>query len=123
MLQIDREGETVELMSVSIMPIAKEEKDFRKVCRMAESIVSVMKCKMRVISNLQKEGFQHLSPSFPTNQKIEQILQKIVPLSTFVGGFPFASYGFNDGEGYYFAKDSNGGLVIVDTWKRGGGTH
>ena len=118
-MQIDREGETVGLMSVSVMPIAKDEKTFKKVCRRAESIVSVMKCKMRTIPNLQKESFQHISPSFPTNGKIESILQKIVPLSTFVGGFPFASSGFNDGEGYYFAQDASGGLVIVDVWKRG----
>lgn len=119
-MQIDREGETVGLMSVQVCPIAKDDKTFKKVCRRAESIVSVMKCKMRVIPNLQKECFQHLSPSFPANGKIESILQKIVPLSTFVGGFPFASSGFNDGEGYYFAQDSSGGLVIVDVWKRGG---
>ena len=43
-----------------------------------------------------------------------------MPISTFVGGFPFASSGFNDGEGYYFAQDTSGGLVIVDTWRRGG---
>lgn len=119
-MQIDREGETVGLMSVQVCPIAGDDKTFKKVCRRAESIVSVMKCKMRVIPNLQKECFQHLSPSFPANGKIESILQKIVPLSTFVGGFPFASSGFNDGEGYYFAQDSSGGLVIVDVWKRGG---
>lgn len=120
MLQIDREGETVGLMSVSVMPIAKDERTFRKVCRRAESMISVLKCKMRVIPNLQKECFQHISPSFPTNAKIESILQKIVPLSTFVGGFPFASSGFNDGAGYYFAQDTSGGLVIVDVWRRGG---
>lgn len=120
MLQIDREGETVGLMSVSVMPIAKDERTFRKVCRRTESMISVLKCKMRVIPNLQKECFQHISPSFPTNAKIESILQKIVPLSTFVGGFPFASSGFNDGEGYYFAQDTSGGLVIVDVWRRGG---
>lgn len=119
-MQIDREGETVGLMSVQVCPIAGDDKTFKKVCRRAESIVSVMKCKMRVIPNLQKECFQHLSPSFPANGKIGSILQKIVPLSTFVGGFPFASSGFNDGEGYYFAQDSSGGLVIVDVWKRGG---
>jgi len=118
-MQIDREGETVGLMSISVMPIAREERTFKKVCRRAESIISVQKCKMRVIPNLQKECFQHISPSFPTNGKMESILQKIVPLSTFVGGFPFASSGFNDGEGYYFAQDATGGLVIVDTWKRG----
>lgn len=119
MLQIDREGETVGLMSVAVMPIAKEEREFKKVCRRAESIVNVMKCKMRVIPNLQKESFQHIAPSFTNHSKIESILQRIVPFSTWVGGFPFASSGFNDGEGYYFAQDASGSLVIVDTWKRG----
>ena len=118
-MQIDREGETVGLMSVSVMPIAKDEKLFKKVCRRAESSVSVLKCKMRVVPNLQKESFQHISPSFTTHAKIESILQRIVPFSTFIGGFPFASTGFNDGEGYYFAQDGSGGLVIVDPWKRG----
>lgn len=93
-LQIDREGETVGLMSVSIMPVAKDEKSFQKVCRRAESLVSVLKCKIRAIPNLQKEAFRHISPSFATDPKMEGILQKIVPISTFVGGFPFASSGF-----------------------------
>ena len=119
-MQIDREGETVGLMSVQVCPIAKDDKTFKKVCRRAESVVSVMKCKMRIIPNLQQECFRHLSPSFPNSGKMESILQKIVPMSTFVGGFPFASSGFNDGAGYYFAQDSSGGLVIVDVWKRGG---
>lgn len=119
-MQIDREGETVGLMSVAVMPVAKDEKEFKKVCRRAESVASVMKCKMRAIPNLQKEAFMHLSPTFTNHPKMEGILKRIVPFSTFVGGFPFASSGFNDGEGYYFAKDTNGGLVIVDTWKRGG---
>ncbi len=118
--QIDREGETVGLMSIEVMPVAREEKEFKKACRMAESTASVMKCKMRAIPNLQKEAFMHLSPTFCNHAKMESILQRIVPFSTFVGGFPFASSGFNDGEGYYFAKDRNGGLVILDTWRRGG---
>ena len=118
--QIDREGETVGLMSVSVMPVSSDEKIFKRICRRAESSISVMKCKMRVIPNLQKECFMHLSPTYPNHSKIETILQKVVPISTFVGGFPFASSGFNDGSGYYFAKDTSGGLIIVDPWKRGG---
>ena len=54
-MQIDREGETVGLMSVQVCPIAKDDKTFKKVCRCAESVISVMKCKMRVIPNLQQE--------------------------------------------------------------------
>ena len=119
MMQIDQNGETVGLMSICIMPIATEEKQFVKVCRRVESSLNVMKCKVRTIPNLQKEGLQNISPTYPTNERIENIVQRIIPMSTFVGGFPFASSGFNDNRGYYFAKDNNGGLVIVDTWMRG----
>lgn len=41
-MQIVREGETVGLMSVEIMPVSREEKDFRRVCRRAESCLSVL---------------------------------------------------------------------------------
>jgi len=119
MLQIDQNGETVGLMSISVMPIARDDKSFTKVTRRVDSVLSVMKCKGRALASLQKEGLQNISPTFPTISKIENIIQRIVPMSTFVGGFPFASSGFNDGTGYYFAKDNSGGLIIVDTWKRG----
>ena len=32
----------------------------------------------------------------------------------------FASNGFNDNAGYYFARDTEGGIVVLDSWKRGG---
>ncbi len=119
MLQIDQEGETVALMSVAIMPVAQDERQFNRVCRRLESALSVQKCKARTLSNLQQEGFREIAPSYPANKAIENIISRIIPMSTFVGGFPFASNGFNDGSGYYFGKDTAGGLIIVDTWKRG----
>ncbi|GIP30828.1 VirB4 family type IV secretion system protein [Paenibacillus sp. J2TS4] len=119
MLQIDQHGETVGLMNVTVMPLADDEKGFSRVCRRMENKLSMLKCKVRTLANLQKEGFQHLSPTFPGNEQVANILNRIVPMSTFVGGFPFASSGFSDENGYYFAKDSHGGLVIVDTWLRG----
>ncbi len=33
--------------------------------------------------------------------------------------FHFGGGGLNDGKGFYLAKDTNGGVVILDTWKRG----
>lgn len=70
MLQIDQNGETVGLMSVSIMSVAQDEKSFTKVCRKVESVVNVMKCKVRVLANLQKEGLQNISPTYPTIEKL-----------------------------------------------------
>lgn len=71
-------------------------------------------------SKFAERGFYALIAHISESCQDGEHPAKVVPFSTFVGGFPFASSGFNDGEGYYFAKDTSGGLVIVDTWKRGG---
>ena len=117
MQRIDQEGETVAMMSLTVMPIAQDEANFTKVCRRVESAFNIQKCKVRTLANLQKEGFQSISPTYPANSTVDSIVSRIIPMSTFVGGFPFASSGYNDGRGYYFAKDSNGGLVILDIHK------
>ncbi|WIV11120.1 hypothetical protein QO263_13305 [Proteiniborus sp. MB09-C3] len=120
MIDIDGEKEIVGLLSTVIAPVSRDEDVFDKICRKVESNISVLGCKLRTLSNLQKEGFKQLSPFYIENDDVNNITQKVVPLSTFIGGFPFASSGYNDGTGYYFAKDSGGGLVIIEPWKRGG---
>ena len=119
-IQVDQHGEKIGAMSVLIAPITRDEKLLKKVCQKVESAIAVARCKGRVLSSLQKEGFKQMSPFYSTENKIEQITQRILPLSSFIGGFPFAASGLNDGEGYYFGKDNSGGLVVIDPWKRGG---
>ena len=120
MVQVDQQGETVGLLSIAIMPVSRDEATFQKVCRKTESAFAMLKCKVRNLSNLQRESFKQLSPFYSADERVEDIIQRIMPLSTFVGGFPFAASGYNDGTGYYFGRDSAGGLIVIDTWKRGG---
>ncbi|EQB86590.1 hypothetical protein J2Z44_002330 [Clostridium punense] len=119
MVQIDQNGETVGLLGITIMPISKDEEAFNKVCRKTESTCAMNKCKPRTLANLQEQAFKTLSPFYTSDENIEQIVSRIIPLSTFVGGFPFSSSGYNDGTGYYFGRDTSGGLIVFDTWKRG----
>ncbi|TYQ17853.1 UNVERIFIED_CONTAM: hypothetical protein Cloal_0225 [Acetivibrio alkalicellulosi] len=119
MVQIDQNGETVGLMGITIMPMSKDDEGFNKVCRKTESTCAMSKCKSRTLANLQEQAFKHLSPLNDIDKNIEEIVGRIIPLSTFVGGFPFSSSGYNDGTGYYFGRDASGGLIILDTWKRG----
>ena len=93
MQKIDQEGETVAMMSLTVMPVAQDEAAFSKICRRVESAFSVQKCKVRTLANLQKEGFQSISPTYPANGTVDSIVSRIIPMSTFVGGFPFASSG------------------------------
>ena len=94
MQRIDQEGETVAMMSLTVMPIAQDEANFTKVCRRVESAFNIQKCKVRTLANLQKEGFQSISPTYPANSTVDSIVSRIIPMSTFVGGFPFASSGY-----------------------------
>lgn len=119
MTQIDQNGEVVGEMAMTIMPMASERETFKKLCQKVESAFVMEKCKIRVLPYLQKEGFKSLSPAYSHDKEVDQVLKTIMPLSTFVGGFPFASSGYNDQKGYLFGTDSTGGLVIVDPWKRG----
>lgn len=119
MEQIDRDDESLGLLSTIIMPISPDDKAFNKICRRVEGAFSTAKCKIRSFANLQLQGFKMLAPYYGTSE-MNNIIGKPVPLSSFIGGFPFASSGYNDGTGYYLGKDSSGGLIIVDPWKRGG---
>lgn len=115
---IDQQGEAIGKMGITLMPISKDDELYKKTCRKVESRVTSVQCRLRGLSNLQEQSFKHMSPFYTTEKEVENIINRVVPLSSFVGGFPFASSGYNDGKGYYFAKDSSGGLVIIDPWKR-----
>lgn len=119
MLQIDQHGETVGTIIITIMAMAREERTFNKICRKTESIIATSKCKTRIMTNLQEQSFKSVSPYYTIDESVEEVLKRIIPMSSFIGGFPFSSSGYNDGTGYYFGRDNGGGLVILDPWKRG----
>ena len=96
-----------------------DKKEFDQLNRKLQGVFALSKCKIRTMSAQQEQCYQMISPAYPINTDIEETTGRVVPLSTFSGGFPFASTGFNDGSGYYLGKDVCGGLVILDSWKRG----
>lgn len=107
-------------MTILIMVIAESEEELQRRCKKVESRIMGMQMKIRNLANLVRNAFRSITPFNILDEKIRKIANRNVPLSTFVGGLPFASSGFNDGTGYYFAKDTDGGIVVLDSWKRGG---
>lgn len=120
MKEIDQNGETVGKMGVLIMPLSKEDDTFTKLCRRVESSFAGIRCKIRCMANLQQQAFKTLAPYHVPDEDISNITERIVPLKSFIGGFPFAAQGYSDNAGYFFAKDSSEGLIVLDLWKRGG---
>jgi type IV secretory pathway VirB4 component len=136
MRQIDQNGETVGYMSNLIMPVARDgaapqrgafsarsasgAEALEKICRSVESVGAALHCKARLLTRLQKEAYQAISPYHVMPEDIRKITRRNVPLSTFMGGMPFASSGYSDRTGYYVAKDTQNGLIVLDPWARGG---
>ncbi|GHU90775.1 hypothetical protein FACS1894202_11130 [Clostridia bacterium] len=118
MARMERKGETVGMASILVMPSGRE--DITRLCRRVESAAAAIGCKLRVLSNVQREAFRQITPFYHTSEVIEDVIQHVMPLSTFIGGLPFAASGYNDGAGIFLGRDGLGGLVVVDTWKRGG---
>lgn len=118
MYRMDQNNEVMGNWNTTIMVLSRDKEDFLNRCTRVESIANVLGCKVRILSNLQKEGYKQISPTYPQSRQISGITSRAFPVSTFVGGFPFASSGFNDGSGYYIGKDSSGGIMLIDFWKR-----
>lgn len=120
MMKVDQNSESVGLLSTVVMPISGDDEIFDKVKRSASAMMTSIKCKSRTLSSNQEVALKHASPFYTTEPDVEQMLGKVVPLSSFVGGFPFSSSGYNDGAGYRWGKDASGGLVVIDPWRRQG---
>lgn len=106
-------------ISTTIMTLGKNEEDLEKNCKKTIGTIAGENCRSRAMPFLQKESLINLSLTHTPHPKINQIFGRIMPLKTFIGGFPFSTVGFNDGEGFYLAKDTSGSLIICNLWKRG----
>ncbi len=117
---LDSENESIGAMSFTIMDMAENDKKFEYTSNIVKSRISASGCKLRVLSNMQKEGLQSIVPYHHNNKLIDDVTMRVMPLKTFVGGVPFATSGYTDGNDakYIFAHDLNGGIVALDMWKR-----
>lgn len=120
MRQIDENGEVIGYMSNFAFVMGHDEEDLRQNRKKYESRVSAIGCRTRTLINQQKEGLSTISPFCVPDEKILRNARRNVPLSTFMGGFPFSSNGFTDETGLPVGLDTGNGLVVVDLWKRGG---
>jgi type IV secretory pathway VirB4 component len=115
---IDQNNESAGSFCTTIMVLSRDDDDFEDKCSRVENAVNVMGCKIRILANLQKEAYQHLSPSHAFSKEISDITNRPFLISAFTGGFPFANSGFCDRSGFYLAKNSEGGIIVFNPWER-----
>lgn len=118
--KIDQEQENVFYVTIAIMVSAKDKEELERKSKKIESALAGSKMKGRAAMFKQEEALHAVSPYGVCPQAIKEIASRNMPVSTIAGAFPFNSSGLNDGQGYIFGKDQNGGIVLIDSWIRGG---
>ena len=117
-----KEQESVGAYSTTIMAVATEEY-IDKADSKLRGACTTGQHKFRLLADMQKAGYKHMSPCYVKDKDISNMLDRPAPLRSVLGGFPFASSGFNDGAGYMFGtlKDSSNASssnMILDIWRR-----
>lgn len=121
--KIDANNVSIGLISILTLPLCSKLDDDEQMQEAERSVKSAYmrnSIKLLRLSREQESAFKALSPYYTNQEETDIMLKRIMPLSTVIGGFPFASSGFVDDTGSYWGLNSEKGLMALDTWCRGG---
>lgn len=116
--RLDRTGESVGRFSFIVLAFGTNRDEFQKTCSRVESKISALNLRVKILSNLQKEGFMSAFPTYIPHPDVLRCSEKIITQSAMEFGMPTASSAFSDDTGCHFAEDINGNMIILDMWKR-----
>ncbi len=115
---LDAKGMSLGHISILVMPWAANAEELEQVCRNVCSRFAVRRIKLKVLSCVQREAWMHLSPYHPNQKAADDILRRIIPLETLLGGYPFTANILRDDNGVYFARTPDRGIVSLDIFYR-----
>ncbi|MBP3673479.1 MAG: hypothetical protein J6J18_06590 [Oscillospiraceae bacterium] len=115
---LDARGMSLGHVSVVVMPWAANPEELEQICRNVCSRFAARRIKLKLLSCVQREAWMHLSPYYPNQKVIDDILKRIIPLETLMGGYPFTANILRDDNGVYFARTPDRGIVSLDIFYR-----
>ncbi len=86
--------------------------------RKISGLIRMNECNMRHLKSKQKDALTAMAPWGIPNPNVSNAGERIMPMSTFIGGFPMAAAGLNDEDGYCIGK-ARDRVVLLNIWLRG----
>jgi len=120
MRKIDQEQQQVFYVTVVLMVLAPTQQELDRRTRQVEAALAASGMRGRVLIFRQEEGLKAVAPFCTLPDEVKEAGARNMPAETVAASFPFTASGINDGTGVVLGKDRDGGLVLVDIWKRGG---
>lgn len=86
--------------------------------RKINGLIRMNECNMRHLKMKQKDAMCAMAPWGIPDPSVSNAGERIMPMSTFIGGFPMAAAGLNDEGGYHIGKAKDR-VVLLNIWIRG----
>ncbi len=86
--------------------------------RKINGLIRTEECNLRHLRMKQKGALEAMAPWGVPNPHVANVGERIMPMSTFIGGFPMAAAGLNDMDGYHIGKAKDR-VVLLNMWLRG----
>lgn len=80
--------------------------------------VAVAGCNLKLLKYKQEQALKCVSPYGMPDRQVANMGARNMPISTFIGGFPMASSGISDKDGYFLGKTDAGNLILLNVWLR-----
>ncbi|ADL07209.1 VirB4 family type IV secretion system protein [Thermosediminibacter oceani] len=118
--KIDQEQQQVFYVTVVLMVLAPDQQTLDRRTRQVEAALAASGMRGRTLVFRQEDGLKAVGPWCILPDEVKEAGARNMPAETVAASFPFTASGINDGSGIVLGKDRDGGLVLVDIWKRGG---
>lgn len=117
--QLDFRNAPVGHIAILVMPFSDREDQLEDTCRAVCSRWAKKRIRLQPLGNLQKDAYRHISPYYPTQHLVDDILMRICPLETLMGGYPLTINQYRDDHGSYFARTMDGSVMSLNLLYRG----
>lgn len=117
--ELDFKSSPVGHIAILAMPFCDNEEKLEDICHGVCSRFAAKRIKLRPLGFAQKEAYRHLSPYYIDQPIVNDMLMRICPLETLMGGFPMTVNQYRDDRGTYFARTMDGGVMSLDMLYRG----
>lgn len=118
--KIDQEQQQVFNVVVCLLVLANDMEVLERRVRQVQAALAAAGMRGRNLMFLQEQGLLAAGPWCHCPEEVSRMAKRNMPSETVAAGFPFTASGINDGSGIIIGKDAEGGLVLIDIWKRGG---
>lgn len=114
----DARGMALGYISMVTMPFADTPEKLEETCKDVIARFGQRQIKLRLMAQLQKYALKHLSPYYPDQPLVNDMLRRITPLETLVGGYPCTLNTLRDDHGVYFARTPDQSIISLDVFLR-----